>query len=81
LIGCLPVPRGLRALRIPTTLAVLSIIVCPMSSEAGRAEAVTRPAIDTAVWTSIDSAARSEAADKHIPSLAIAVVGRLPNAK
>lgn len=64
-------------MRILTTLAVVSIIACPMSSEAGRAEvAVAGPAIDTAVWTSIDSAARSEAADKQIPSLAIAVVGR-----
>ncbi|HEY4445316.1 MAG TPA: serine hydrolase [Steroidobacteraceae bacterium] len=59
------------------TLAVLSVIVYPISSQAGRAEAaVSRPAIDTAVWTSIDSAARSDVADKQIPSLAIAVVDR-----
>jgi CubicO group peptidase (beta-lactamase class C family) len=77
LTACSPLPRGLRALRILMTLAVLSVIVCPMSSGAERAEAVvSRPAIDTAVWTSIESAARSEAVDKQIPSLAIAVVGR-----
>jgi CubicO group peptidase (beta-lactamase class C family)/D-alanyl-D-alanine dipeptidase len=76
LIGCPTVPRGLCALRILTSLIVLSIIVYPMPSEARRTEAVvSRPAIDTALWTSIDSAARSEAADKQIPSLVIAVVG------